>query len=102
RGNLISKAEEFGMNVSHDETSRVLDEIKTLENEGFVFEGAEASIAIRLRRAQPDYMPLFTLIDFTVLVEDRRDRGALSEAMVKLDVNGDVVHTAAEGNGPVN
>ena len=102
RGNLISKAEEFGMNVSHDETSRVLDEIKMLENEGFVFEGAEASIAIRLRRAQPDYTPLFTLIDFTVLVEDRRERGALSEAMVKLDVNGDVVHTAAEGNGPVN
>lgn len=102
RGNLLSKAEEFGMNVSQDETSRVLDEIKTLENEGFVFEGAEASIAIRLRRAQPDYTPLFTLIDFTVLVEDRRDRGALSEAMVKLDVNGDIVHTAAEGNGPVN
>lgn len=102
RGNLLSKAEEFGMNVSQDETARVLDEIKTLENEGFVFEGAEASIAVRLRRAQPDYTPLFTLIDFTVLVEDRRDRGALSEAMVKLDVNGDVVHTAAEGNGPVN
>ena len=102
RGNLLSKAEEFGMNVSHDETSRVLDEIKMLENEGFVFEGAEASIAVRMRRAQPDYRALFTLIDFTVLVEDRRDRGALSEAMVKLDVNGDVVHTAAEGNGPVN
>jgi 2-isopropylmalate synthase len=77
RGNLLSKAEEFGMNVSQDETARVLDEIKTLENEGFVFEGAEASIAVRLRRAQPDYTPLFTLIDFTVLVEDRRDRGAL-------------------------
>ncbi|MEL6525362.1 MAG: alpha-isopropylmalate synthase regulatory domain-containing protein, partial [Chloroflexota bacterium] len=34
--------------------------------------------------------------------EDRRGRGHLAEAMVKLDVEGDVVHTAAEGNGPVN
>ncbi len=102
RSSLISKAEEFGLDVSTAEAVRVLDEIKTLENEGYVFEGAEASVAIRLHRAAPSYEPIFTLIDFTVLVEDRRDRGALSEAMVKLEVNGDVVHTAAEGNGPVN
>lgn len=102
RGNLLSKAEEFGLNVSSDEAVRVLDEIKSLENSGYVFEGAEASIAIRLYRAKPEYKPIFTLVDFTVLVEERRDRGALSEAMVKIDVDGDIVHTAAEGNGPVN
>lgn len=102
RGNLLSKAEEFGLDVSKAEAVRVLNEIKELENEGYVFEGAEASVATRLYRARPDYVPIFNLIDFTVLVEDRRDRGALSEAMVKLDVKGDVVHTAAEGNGPVN
>ena len=102
RGNMLSKAEEFGLDISSTEAVDVLEEIKHLENQGFVFEGAEASVAIRLHRAQPDYTPVFTLIDFTVLVEDRRDRGALSEAMVKIDVEGDVVHTAAEGNGPVN
>lgn len=102
RGNLLSKAEEYGMDVSSREATQVLNEIKELENQGYVFEGAEASIAIRLKRAHPDYEPLFTLIDFTVLVEDRRERGALSEAMVKLDIGGDIVHTAAEGNGPVN
>lgn len=102
RGNVLSKAEELGLDVSKAEALRVLEEIKQLENEGFVFEGAEASVAIRLHRAKPDYVPLFTLIDFTALVEERRDRGALSEAMVKLDIDGDVVHTAAEGNGPVN
>ncbi len=26
----------------------------------------------------------------------------MSQAMVKLDIDGDIVHTAAEGNGPVN
>jgi 2-isopropylmalate synthase len=102
RGNLLSKAEELGLDISKDEAVQVLNDIKELENEGFVFEGAEASVAVRLQRARTDYEPLFTLIDFTVIVEDRRGRGPLAEAMVKLDVDGDVVHTAAEGNGPVN
>jgi 2-isopropylmalate synthase len=102
RGNVLSKAEELGLDVSKAEAVQVLEEIKQLESEGYVFEGAEASIAIRLFRAKPNYKPLFELIDFTTIVEDRQGRGSIAEAMVKLNVNGDVVHTAAEGNGPVN
>src|SRR5690606_23846808 len=102
QGNLLSKAEEHGLDVSTEEARRVLQEIKQLEAQGFVFEGAEASVAIRLHRARPDYKPLFTLIDFITIVEERRGRGSLSEAMVKLDIDGEIVHTAAEGNGPVN
>ncbi len=101
QGNLLSKAEEFGLHVSREEAVAVLDNIKQLENEGFVFEGAEASVAIRLHRAKPHYRPIFTLIDFTVLVSERNGH-ALSQAMVKIDVDGDIVHTAADGNGPVN
>jgi 2-isopropylmalate synthase len=55
-----------------------------------------------LHRAKPEYKPIFELIDFVTVTEDRRGRGHLAEAMVKLDVFGEVVHTAAEGNGPVN
>jgi 2-isopropylmalate synthase len=102
RGNLLSKAEEYGLDVSKDEAVRVLDEIKLLENQGFVFEGAEASVAIRLHRVRPGYTPIFTLIDFRVIVEESQGRGQLSHAMVKIDVEGDIMHTAAEGNGPVN
>src|SRR5690606_24307115 len=101
QGNLLSKAEEFGLDVGKDEAVKVLDEIKQLEAQGYVFEGAEASVAIRLHRAKPDYQPIFKLIDFMVMVEERRGRGPVAEAMVKLDVDGDVIHTAAEGNGPV-
>ena len=102
RGNVLSKAEELGIDVTTDQAVQVLDDIKQLEHEGYAFEGASASIAIRMQRAKPEYQPIFTLIDFTVLVEDRQGRGHLSEAMVKIDLDGDVVHTAAEGNGPVN
>ena len=102
QGNMLSKAEEFGLDVTKDEALKVLEEIKTLEAEGYVFEGAEASVAVRLHRAMPDYKPIFKLIDFSVIVEDRRGRGSIAEAMVKIDVDGEVIHTAAEGNGPVN
>jgi 2-isopropylmalate synthase len=102
QGNLLSKAEEFGLDVSRQEAVKVLQEIKQLENQGFVFEGAEASVAVRLHRAKPDYKPIFTLIDFTVFVEERPGLGSLAQAMVKLDIDGDIVHTAGEGNGPVN
>jgi 2-isopropylmalate synthase len=102
RGNVLSKAEELGLDMSRKEARQVLEEIKQLEHEGFVFEGAEASIAIRMHRARPDYTPPFELVDFTASVEDRRGRGQISEATVKLDMGDMIVHTAAEGNGPVN
>jgi len=102
RGNVLSKAEEFGMDVSGDEAKQVLEEIKRLESLGYAFESAEGSVAIMLKRAQPDYVPPFELIDFLVVVENRQGRGLLSEATVKLSVNGEVFLTAAEGNGPVN
>jgi 2-isopropylmalate synthase len=102
QGNMLSKAEEFGLDVTKEEAVKVLEEIKALEAEGYVFEGAEASVAVRLHRARPEYKPLINLIDFSVIVEDRRGRGTIAEAMVKIDVDGEVVHTAAEGNGPVN
>jgi 2-isopropylmalate synthase len=102
RGNLLSKAEEFNLDINDAAVTKVLDDIKRLESFGYVFEGAEASVAIRLHRYSPGYQPIFSLIDFTVMVEERRGRGTQSQAMVKLDINGDIVHTAAEGNGPVN
>jgi 2-isopropylmalate synthase len=55
-----------------------------------------------LQRSQPGYAPPFELIDFAVNVEHRRGRGIFAEATVKVRVAGEVLHTAAEGNGPVN
>jgi 2-isopropylmalate synthase len=102
RGNIAYKAQEFGLDVKGDEVKRVLARIKELENKGFYFEGAEASVELMLRRAQPGYVPPFELIDFMIVVERRRGRGLLSEANVKVRVKGEVVHTAAEGDGPVH
>jgi 2-isopropylmalate synthase len=55
-----------------------------------------------LKRQQPGYTPPFELVDFSVNVEHRRGRGIFAEATVKVKVDGETIHTVAEGNGPVN
>jgi len=102
RGNLLSKAEEHGVEVEGAEVVPVLNEIKELEARGFSFEAAEASVAMMLKRQEYGYKPPFELVDFFVNVEHRQGRGIFAEAMVKVRVQGELLHTAAEGNGPVN
>ncbi len=102
RGNIQSIAEGFGISAEDKIMRNVLQQVKNLEYEGYMFEGAEASVAMLLKRAQQGYTPLFQLIDFMVLVEDRNGRGPVTEATVKLRVGDQILHTAAEGNGPVN
>ncbi|MGB9673835.1 MAG: citramalate synthase, partial [Anaerolineales bacterium] len=102
RGNLIEKSQELGVPLNSEQARHLLNEIKQLEAKGFTFEGAEASVNVMFKRAQPDYQPPFELIDFTVVVENRQGRGMLAEATVKVRVGDRIIHTAAEGNGPVN
>jgi len=102
RGNLLSKAEELGLDVEGAGVTDVLNEIKLLEARGFSFEAAEASVALLMKRQSADYQAPFELIDFLVNVEHRSGRGIFAEATVKVRVDGEVYHTAAEGNGPVN
>ncbi len=76
--------------------------VKQLEAEGASFDGADASFELLIHRQRPDYQPLFRVIDFTVLVDRRNGGDVRAEASVKVDIDGELIHTAAEGNGPVN
>jgi len=104
KANVLSKAREFGISLEENsqQVRAIVTRVKELESQGFQFEGAEGSMELLMRRAQPQYRPPFELLDFTVLVESRWGRGLVSEAMVKLRIGEEVIHTAAEGNGPVN
>ena len=110
KGSIIFKAKERGLPIPEGKKiEEVLKQIKLLENQGFQYDVAEASFDLLLRRAQPDYQPPFELVDFMIVVEKRRrppTRGnqeePLSEATIKVKVDNRVVHTAAEGDGPVN
>ncbi len=103
RGNLFSKAEEMGLDLENtDAVSQVLQDIKALEARGFSFEAAEGSVAMMLYRHKVNYEAPFELIDYSANVEHRMGRGVFAEATVKVLVDGEVLHTVAEGNGPVN
>jgi 2-isopropylmalate synthase len=103
RGNLLSKMEEYGIQLPPaEQVAAVLGSIKRLEAQGFSFEAADASVILMFKRQEEGYRPPFELIDFAVQVEHRQGRGIFAEATVKVRVDGQVVHTAAEGNGPVN
>ncbi|MBK9709912.1 MAG: citramalate synthase [Kouleothrix sp.] len=101
RGNVRMRAEALGLELNGNERS-VLQRIKDLENDGFQFEAAEGSFEMLVRRASPGYQAPFELLDFTVIIEKRGDNQVMSQATVKLKVGGEVMHTAAEGHGPVN
>jgi 2-isopropylmalate synthase len=103
RGNLLSKAEEHGVALGAGvDVGGVLDDIKSLEARGFSFEAGEASVAMMLKRQEPGHRAPFELVDFLVTVEHRSGRGLFAEAMVKVKVEGERLHTAAEGDGPVD
>ncbi len=102
RGNVVDKARDFGMEVDSEQARAVVEQIKKLEAQGFTFESAEASVNLMLQRVQQDYRRPFELIDFMVVVEHRQGRGVFAEATVKVKIDDQVFHTAAEGNGPVN
>ncbi len=111
RANIAIKLQEEGLSadVPKEMLGELVDLVKQKESEGFQYEGAEGSFRLLVERALPDYKPPFELVDFMVVMEKRRRPGSdpaasedLSEAMVKVAVGGDVQHTVAEGNGPVN
>jgi 2-isopropylmalate synthase len=103
KDNISVKRKEFGLEgLTKEEERKVLQKIKDLENRGFAFESAEASVELLLRRIRPGYQVPFKLIDYTAAVEHRSGRGMFSEATVKVQVGDEVFHEVAEGNGPVN
>jgi 2-isopropylmalate synthase len=101
RRNVRLRAEALGLAVG-DAEGAVLQRIKELEHRGFQFEAAEGSFEMLLRRAAPGYRAPFELEDFTVIIEKRGQDGPRAQATVRIRVGDQVMHTAADGAGPVN
>ncbi|MBB3109970.1 2-isopropylmalate synthase [Paenibacillus phyllosphaerae] len=103
QSNIISKAQELGLdiNTNNDKTKKIMEQIKELEHQGYQYEGADASLELLLRDAFGEHKAIFTLESFKMIME--KAAGQMNaEAIVKVNVDGETVYTAAEGNGPVN
>jgi 2-isopropylmalate synthase len=104
KSNIEYKAQELGLGSSGTtaQTHQVLQRVKELESRGFQFEGADGSVELLIRRVQEGYKPPFELLDFHVLIRNSHNGNMAAEATVKVRVGAQVMHTAADGNGPVN
>jgi 2-isopropylmalate synthase len=108
RSNVLAELERIGVAVDKNDprVARLLDEVKEREANGYAYEAADASFALLARRILgkvPDY---FDVEQFDVSVEQRYNalgkRVTVSMAVVKVKVDGQMMISAAEGNGPVN
>ncbi len=102
KANTQLRSEQLGQQLDDVDPKALSQVIKQLEADGLAFEGAEASFELLVRRHKSGYAAPFELCDYTVLVEQRGGAEQLAEATVKVEVAGEVLHTAADGNGPVN
>jgi 2-isopropylmalate synthase len=84
------------------QVAAILADVKQKEDDGYHFEIAEASFQILARRKLELWKDRFEFLGFRS-IEERRESGEVySEFTIKLKVGGEIEHTAAEGNGPVD
>ncbi len=103
--NIMYKAKEYNVDLGKDSPAlkRVITAIKELEHEGYHFEGAEGSFELILKKELGIYQPFFELVGLRVTIDKRDPRDEpVAEATIKVRVGDRILHTAADGNGPVN
>ena len=101
KSNIVSKADELAIDLEKD-VQGIINIVKEKENNGYQYENADGSFYILTKKLEKTYKNFFTLKNYRVSVEKNKDGSIVSEATVKLDVNGKEEHTVAEGGGPVD
>ena len=102
KGTVLQRAERSGIPLDDEQAAKALRTLKEREHRGYHYEAADASFELLLRKESEDYEPLFRLEGFRVLVEKREDGKVVTEATIKVWVEGERYLRTAEGNGPVN
>ncbi|WP_027833429.1 citramalate synthase [Maritalea myrionectae] len=108
KSNLLTVLERVGLKVEKDEPrlDQLLRKVKEREARGYSYDGADASFALLARRTFGQLPEFFRVESFRTSVERRYNANGdlitMSEAIVKIEVNGEMLMSVAEGNGPVN
>ncbi|CAN5451385.1 citramalate synthase [soil metagenome] len=108
KSNLLAELKRIGLDCDKADPrlDALLHDVKERESQGYAYDGADASFELLARRKLGSVPHYFDVESFRVMVEQRHNaRGALttvSEAVVKVRVDGESYLNAGEGNGPVN
>ncbi len=100
--NLLAKSEKLAMLQDKTLVRKILEHIQDLEHQGYQFETAEASFDLIVRKFMGHYHRFFDLDHYRTVILKGDGRTAVSEAIVKVMVNGKTEHHVAEAFGPVN
>ena len=98
---ILSKTSKYSLANDKTAMTKILHMVQDLENQGYEFEAAEASFDLLVKKATGLYKPWFERLSYRVETEHVGDR-LMTEASVKLGINGAIEHTVSEGDGPVN
>ena len=103
-GTIVSKISHIipGIDKKDPLVGKVLEKVKQKEHGGYQYEAAEGSFELMVRRALGTYEDLFKLVSFRTINRKTGEAAEESEAIVKIEVDGQIYHTVAEGDGPVN
>ncbi|MDP4120666.1 MAG: citramalate synthase [Bacillota bacterium] len=104
RGAVLQKIQQLDPNLTKDsdETKKVIEELKRMEQHGYQFEGADASFEMLIRRTIGADKEFFELVKYKIVSETPDDDGLSATATVKVRVGDNTEVVAAEGNGPIN
>lgn len=104
RSNLFAAAAEMGISLDDNAPAaqEAVQKVKELENEGYQFEGADASLELLLRRQLGLWQPRFSLKAYRVTIDGRGDGESAADAMIHVVVDGEEERTSAGGDGPVH
>ncbi len=108
KSNLQTALRRHGIMLDKDDPrlEKLLRTVKEREAHGYSYDGAEASFVILARNALGTLPTFFTVESYRASVERRHNaRGQqvnVTEAVVKVEVDGERLMSVAEGNGPVN
>jgi 2-isopropylmalate synthase len=104
KSNVEYKARELGVELGNNgyDSSKIVAEIKQLEQQGYQFDVAEGSFKILMEKFTDQFEPLFELESFRVSIEKDKDQPCSAHATIKISVGGKQEITAAEGYGPVS
>ncbi len=103
QSNVLSKAKRYGLDLEHltPKSKEIVNKLKEMEHLGYLYEAAEGSFELLIKRHLHQFNGYFELEGFRVIIE-KRNGHPISEATIKVTVDGKSEHTAAEGVGPVN
>ena len=108
KANFINELKRRGIEVAKVDPrlDTLIAIVKEREATGYAYEGADASFELLARRTLGSVPDFFAIEGFRVMVERRFDANGklktVSEAVVKLEIDGNKVMSVAEGDGPVN